>query len=809
MEALLQDLGYAVRSLRRSPGFMLVATLTLAVGIAAPTVVFSLINALLLRPLPVPAPERLVTLEEVRQGPTVRVMGQAAYPFERYLDLREQAGASFSGLAAQRYRDVSIRADGSAGIVNGVVVSANYFDVLGIRPGAGRFFPADAERLGAEPVAVISHALWQERFGGDPSVVGRTVHLDSQPVRVIGVAPADFTGTMVGITASVWVPVNALGQRAAGEQVLDGTEWVGVFGRLRPGVSVEQARAQMEVLVRRLPADTIQSRFQGVRIEAISRVPSGLRAPAIGFTAMLLVTAALVLLIASSNVAGMLLARAVTRQREMAIRLAIGAGRGRLVGQLLTESLVLFLLAGGAGLLLTVALTRLISSYDPPTPMQIHLDLGVDGRVMAFTLAVALLTGVAAGLTPALRGTRTDLVEGLKSGDAAKATGRTRLRSAFVVGQLAMSLLLLVIAGLFGRTLRSALAMDPGFDAEGIVVAGVALSAHGYDEARADAAYRQLTERLAASDEVQSVSLARIAPLGGDVLGGEIEKAAGDGASTRTEADFNLVDPSYFSTMRLAVRAGREFTASDRAGAPPVAIVNETLARRFWPGESPLGKRFLAGGQEREVVGVTGDGKYGSYRDEEVAFYYLPLAQNPSADLTVHVRARGETAPALEAIRREMAAIDANVALQQAMPLKAMLDFMLYPQRMAAALIGVFGLIGLLLAGTGIYGILAYHVSQRTREIGIRMALGASATGVLRLVVAQGLTLTGVGIAAGLLVAFAATRLLSSMLYGVSATDPLTFIGVPLLLAAVAALASYLPARRAVRVDPMVALRSE
>jgi predicted permease len=809
METLRQDLRYAVRALAKSPGFTLVATLTLALGIAAPTVVFSLVDALLLRPLPVPAPERLVTVEEVRQGPTIRTMGQAAYSFDRYLELREEAGASFSGLAAQRYRDVSVSADGTAGTVNGVVVSANYFDVLGVRPSAGRFFSVDADRAGAPAEAVISHAYWHERFGGDPGVVGRTVRIDSRPVQVVGVAPAKFGGTLVGIGASVWLPVGAQRAPASAPSGIEGQEWVGVFGRLRPGVSPQQAAAQMEVLSRRMAEDTLQARVERVRVEAISRVPSGLRAPAIGFTAMLLATAALVLLIAAVNVAGMLLARAVARRREMAIRLAVGAGRGRLVGQLLTESMLLFLLAGGGGLLLTAWLTRLLAAYHPPTPIRIDLDLSVDGRVMAFALLVALGTGLVFGMTPALQATRTDLVRGLREGETGRATSRSGLRSAFVVTQLAMSLLLLITAGLFARTLQSTLGSDPGFDPEGVAVAGINLSSHGYDGARASTVYRRLLDGLATSPEVESVALARIAPLSGDVLGGEIEAEVPGAGKTRLSADFNVIDPEYLRTLRIDLRAGRDFTPADGEGAPAAAIVNETLARRLWANESPLGKRFVAAGVEREVVGVVGDAKYSSYRDEGLPFYYLPIAQNFSADLTLLVRGRGEPAATLAAIGRELESIDPDLTLRQPMPLPAMLDFMLLPQRMAATLIGVFGLVGLLLAGTGIYGILAYHVSQRTREIGIRMALGATARGVLGLVVSQGLALTGLGIAGGLLLAFAATRLLSSLVYGVSVTDPLTFMGVPLLLAVVAMAASYLPARRAIRVDPMVALRSE
>ncbi|HEX2189802.1 MAG TPA: ADOP family duplicated permease, partial [Longimicrobiaceae bacterium] len=627
---------------------------------------------------------------------------------------------------------------------------------------------------------------------------------------VVGVAPPGFSGTVVGMVPEVWVPHVAYARTAPEGALGSGGDRLLLFGRLAPGVARERARAALEVVARRTPAEG-RAELVDLRLEALTAVPAGLRLPAFGFLGMLLATAGLVLLIACTNVAGMLMARAAARRRETAVRLAIGAGRGRLVRQLVTESVLLFLVGGAAGLLLALWLTEAAAAFQPALPMRFALDLGMDGRVLGFALLVTLATGVLFGLLPALQATRPDLVPALKDGGQARHAGRTRLRSGLVAAQIAMSLLLLVTAGLFVRTLQSALAVDPGFDADGVAVAQVSLTPHGYDEAGARELYGRLLDRLAAAPEVESAGLAQFAPMSGNVISTTVELPARPGGAegATTTVDLGIVDPGYFGALRIPLVAGRGFTAADREGATPAAVVNQTLAARFWPGQSPIGRQIRVNGVSREVVGVARDGKYERYGEEEVAYAYLPFAQVGGTEMTVHVRARGEPAAALAALRRELRALDPDVALGLPSGLAALIDLSLFPQRVAATLIGAFGLLGLLLAAVGLYGVLAYHVAQRTREIGVRMALGARAADVVRMVARQGLALVGAGIAAGLLLALAATRLLAGFLYGVGASDPATFAGVTLLLAAVALPAAYLPARRATRVDPMIALRSE
>ena len=804
MDRLRQDLRYSLRALARAPGFTAVAVLTIALGIAATTVIFSLVSTLLLRPLPVAAPERLVTVSEVQRGSTHVIMGYSAFSVARYEAFREATRSVFAGLAGHSYGEGSLRTDNrGAEVVNTVAATANYFDVLGLRPAAGSFFSPAANRSG-EAAVVISHGLWAARFGSDPAVVGRTVHLNSRPYTVAGVAPQGFSGTIVGLPVDVWHPARAgSGEPGSGEVIA-------LFGRLREGVEPEAARAALAAVSRQLPPDRRGAEVVGVRVQPLTAVPGFFRGVLIGFMGMLLATALLVLLIASANVGGMLLARGAARRREMAIRLAVGAGRGRIVRQLLTESVILFLAGGGLGVLMTVWLMGLISGFQPPVPVRIALEFGVDGRVLAFACALALATGVVFGLAPALQATRAEVVPGLRDGERGQTAGRTRMRSGFVVAQLSLSLLLLVTAALFGRTLQKALADEIGFNPDGVVVTGINLESHGYDEARGLALQQQLLERLRAAPGVQSAAYAVWAPMGGNVWSERIRRADREGEEAEVTADLGTVGEGYFETMQIPLAAGRAFTSADRPGAPATAVVNETLARRLWPGQSPLGRTLRFQDRVLEVVGVARDGKYESYTETPKSFVYLPLSQRYAGSVTLHVRSRdGDAAAALGTVRREMAALDPNVALEQAMSLPALIGFSIFPQRMAATLVGAFGLVGLLLAAIGLYGILAFQVSSRTREIGIRMALGAAASDVVRGVVRSSLRLLALGTAVGLALALAATRLLSSLLYGVTATDPVTFVGVPLLLAVVALVASYLPARRATRVDPMVALRAE
>jgi predicted permease len=521
---------------------------------------------------------------------------------------------------------------------------------------------------------------------------------------------------------------------------------------------------------------------------------------------MLLATAGLVLLIASTNVAGMLLARASERRREVAVRMAIGAGRLRVVRQFVVESVALFMVGGAAGVLLTVWLVSLIASFEPPVPARIALEFGVDWRVLAFACGLALLTGVLAGLAPAVQTSRAAVVPGLRDGSAGGGR-RTRLRGGFVVVQLAMSLLLVVAAGLFARTLQHALASDVGFNPDGVVVAGIDPGAHGYDAERAQRLRRELLDRVRAVPGVEAAAFAVWAPMGGNVWTTQV---SGDEPSgTPVSANVATIGSGYVETLQMPVVAGRTFSLSDLPGTPPVALVNQTLARQLFGDAAPLGRAVVMGKERVEVVGVLADGRYENYTEAQAAVLYLPLDQRPASSATLHVRGRMEPSATLAAVRGELAVLDPNMALQQAMPLSQLIGLTLFPQRVAAIAMGTFGLVGLLLAAIGVYGLLAFHVGSRTREIGIRIALGAPVAGVIRLVLGYSLRLTLIGTAMGLLGAFALTRLLASLLYGVTPLDPLTFALAALLLLMTALLASYLPARRATRVDPTVALRAE
>ncbi|MEW5927749.1 MAG: ABC transporter permease [Gemmatimonadota bacterium] len=817
MEGVLQDVRYGARTLLKSPVFAATAILTIALGIGATVTIFTLVNAVLLRPLPVEDPDRLVAMEEVRRtGPGGLSVSGSEFVLPRYLEYREASGQVLSGLAAQGMNDVALRAGDNPDAVLASYVSGNYFEVLGVRSALGRAITADEDRPGAPAaVAVLGDHLWRTRFGADPGVVGRTVHLNGYPTTVVGVAPRGFGGTFVGVQTDVWLPVglyerlNPAADPAAPRAELG----LMLFGRLKPGVTPERAEAALSVAARRsepAAAGDPTTRAEAVRLERLAGLPADTRGMVTGFMAMLLATAGLVLLIAGTNVAGMLLARATVRRREVAIRLAVGAGRGRLVRQLLTESLLLFVLGGTGGLLLALVLGRAVSAFQPPLPVRVALDLGPDARVLGFALLLALGTGVAFGLAPALRASNPDLVSALREGSGGRGAGRTRMRSAFVVAQLAMSLLLLVTAGLFVQALRGALAADLGFEPDGVVAAGLDLRAHGYDGPRAAAFQRRLAERLAGLPGTVSVGMAQFAPLSGNVLTVEVDPPGGssDGGLSRDEHYAN-VDEGYFSTLRIPLVAGRGFAATDRAGSPPVVVVNERMARRMWPGENPVGKRLRVRGLDREVVGVARDGTYEQMGEEPLAFLYLPMGQEPVGRATVLVRSRGEPAAALAALRRAVAELDPNVPLREAMPLPASIGLSLFPQRLAAVLVGAFGVLGLVLAAVGVYGLLAFHVGQRRHEIGVRLALGAHTGDVLRMVLRQGMALVALGIAAGLIVALVVTRLLESLLFGVSPTDPLTFAAVPLALCAVALLASWLPARRAARTDPMTALRTE
>jgi predicted permease len=811
MDTLLQNLRYAGRQMRRHPGFSVVVVVTIALGIGATTAIFSLANALLLRPLPVHEPDRLIGMVEVRES----AEDTYALSYARIMEYREGAGevVRFGG---HGFSELAFQAGHEARVLVGGFVTGDYFDLLGLVPAHGRFFVAEEEVPGvAEPVAVISHALWQKEFGGDPGVLGATIRLNSQSVTVVGVAPAGFQGIERGFGLDLWVPIPMYAVLKPGSDIYHPNRqfWLVGLGRLLPGYDAAAAGAVLSGIALGIEERSEWARgVVGVRVSPLTGVQPSFLGPMRLFFALLLAAAGLVLLIACVNVAGMLLAQGTGRRGEVAVRLALGAGRRRLVGQLLTETTVLFLAGGVAGVLLASWLTRMLSTLPQRLPGELSmlsLDVGVDARVIAFGLLLACGTAILFGLAPALRATRPELVAALKEGLGATAR-RSRLRSAFVAGQIALCTLLLVSAGLLVRSLQSALAIDPGMDARGVVVAAVDIGPHGYDEARGRIFFQELQERLDARPEVEAVTLAGYIPLTfSEIVGGVAIPGHEPPEGSQTfPINLNTVGTGYFEMLRIPLE-GRGFTAADGPDAARVAVVNRTMADRFWPGGDAVGQYVGMGSAEVEIVGVAADGKYHRLDEDPIPYIYLPFEQSYQAKMMVHVRAAGPVAPIPSLLRRELALLDSNVPLHGAASLERAVQVSLLPHRMAAMVIGSLGGLGLLLAAVGLYGVLAFVVGQRTREFGVRLALGAGASHVFRLVFGQAgaLVLTGLGI--GLVLAFAATRLLATLLVNISATDPATFVLVALVLGAVALLAAYGPARRATRVDPLITLKSD
>jgi len=825
MSGIWQDIRYAMRGFARARGVTLVSVLTIGLGIGATAVIFSLVDALLLRPLPVEEMDRLVWVQELIESREGRApSARRVFQYNRFTALRGGAAAAGVELAAFGVGEVAFRGDGDAEGLLGLFATGNYFDVLGVRPARGRFFNSAEERPGATaPVAVISDHLWQTRFGGDPGVIGRTVFINSQPVTVIGVTPPKFGGAFVGLEHDVWIPLSHYNQLNPGSEINapGAMYWLDAFGRLGAGVEAGQMEAQLGAIARALPPEQPNTpAAAGVRLHRFTGLPTDARGPVTGFVLMLQFAAALVLLIASINVGGVLLARAAARRHEIAVRLAVGAGRGRLLRQLLTESIALFVLGGGAGLLMAAWGTKLLRALEPPVGVRVSLDLGLDHRVIIVALGVALVTGLIFGLAPALEAVRPGSAAVLKAGGRSGPGGEgrpTRLRNIFVAAQIAFSLLLLCTAGLFTRALQRSLAEETGFEPDGVVVASFDTRGHDYDEPQTRQFYGALLARVAALPGVASASLAGHLPMPGTSYGGTDVEIVGPSAAAWDEGfgiESNTVDVGYFETLRIPQLAGRVFEPADRAGAPMVAVINETFAQRFWPGENAVGRAFRAPrahpGAEIEVVGVVRDTQDQTSGGEPRPYFYLPFAQSYSMNMTIVARlSHASVGEVLAGIRNVARELDPNLPLHRAGSYAAQYRISLLPQRLAASALGAFGVVGLLMAALGIYGVLSFQVGQRTPEIGIRLALGARAGEVVGLVLRQGMTMIVVGLAVGLGLALAGARLIAGFLHGVDPGDLLTFVGVPVVLLAVALLASWVPARRAARVDPMVALRVE
>jgi len=818
LEELRRDASHGLRLLRRNPITAATATLSLAIGIGADASVFTVANALLFRtPTGVREPERLV---DIGVGRPDGGFNPGSYP--TYLDIRRRA-VTLDGVYAHPMfpQALSLAVAGASATserVFGQFVTTNYFAVLGTTASSGRLFaPADGEQPGASPIIVLSDRFWRRRFGGDAAVIGSAIRVNGRPFTVIGVAQEGFQGTGV-LGPDLWLPLNMIAvvnsqDRAIFEARAAG--WLVMGGRLKRDSPLARAAAELDVIgrdLRRAHSDQINTRE--LRVLPWSSVPGNRRRVG-AFAVLLMALVSLVLLVACANVAGVLLARGAARRREMAVRLSIGASRARLVRQLLVETIVLFLLGGTAGVALARAMTSLVVARLPPLPFPISVPLALDGRVLAFTIGLSLIAALAFGLAPALQASRPDTVAALK--DESGAPGRGRLRQAFVLAQVAASVALVVVAGLFTRALERAGSMDPGFDPHGIELVSLNVSMAGYSDTTGPRFWRDLVDRVRELPGVQDATVARVLPGGFEGIGLGLSPAGGrsGGVTDSFEPDGNIIEPGYFATLRIPLLAGRDFTAADRAGAQPVAIVGDAVARHFWPGQNALGKYLSQPGNKRSllVVGVARDIKSSSLVDGlSDSFVYLPLPQQYASHLTAQMTIAARTnpgQPATDAIRALVASMNPNLPIVTSQTLEDSVALGLVPQRVAASVSGSLGLVGLLLAAIGIYGVTALTVARRTREFGIRIALGAERRDVLRMVLRQGLGLIAGGCAVGLSLGAGAGHVLSGFLFGVPPLDPAVFAAAAASSVAVGLAACYGPARRATRVDPMSALRCE
>jgi putative ABC transport system permease protein len=821
MDTLVKDIRYAARNLIKRPAFTVVAVITLALGIGVNTTIFSLANSVFLRPLPVVAPQNLVWVFTDRENPT-------SYP--DYLEYHNHNDL-FDGVLAYDWVGLNLGNSGQAERVQGALVSGDYFNVLGVKAELGRtILPDDDQPAGVSPVAVISHSLWQRRFNSDLNVIGKPVVLNGHDFTVVGVAPNGFVGTEEAFPRDIWIPLMMSPQMKpgfagarGGPNVLNdrNARWLNVMGRLKPGVSLRQAQAGMDLVATQLAQAYPQTNTN----HPISLYSAGngrpvFRARLGPVTKVLLAVVGLVLLIACANVANLLLARAARRRKEVAIRLTLGATRARLIRQLLTESILLAFLGGGVGLVLNFWVTDLLTKFKPTVPLPLNVEFHTDWRVLSFTLALSLVAGIVFGLVPALQASNHRLVPALK--DERHEFGSNRrffsLRNLLVMGQVTISIVVLVSAGLFLRSLGHARAIEPGFDANHVLTLTFNTAAQGYDAAKASQFYQQLTARVQSLPGVQAVSLAQSTPLSyfyapalaaPTVIEGH-EPPVGENPPMIGN---NIIGPNFFQTLGISLLKGRDFNDQDRDGAPRVAIINETVARRFFSNEEPLGRklRVMRGPQTLrcEIVAVVKDSKYLSLGEDPTAYIFMPFLQNPQPSMALQVRTGGAPQELVATVRREVQALDQNLPPFNVMTLADNINISLFPARFGALLLGAFGLVALLIASVGIYGVMSYGVSERTHEMGIRMALGARGGDVLRLVISQGMWLVLVGVVVGAGLALISTRVLSSYLYDVSVSDPVTFVAIALLLIAVAFLACYVPARRATKVDPLVALRYE
>jgi predicted permease len=812
METFWQDLRYSLRTLLKRPGFTFVVVATLALGIGANATIFTWIKAVLLASLPgIEQPEKLVEI----WGAT-RNNSALSSSYVDYLDYRDQNNV-LSGLIAHQVLPLNLGRSEKPERVWGAIVSGNYFEVLGVKALIGRtFLPEEDRTPNTHPVVVIGYGLWERRFGADPKVLGRTITLNEHDFTVIGVAPKDFASPFAGLALDVWTPVMMKDYVARPHFSLTdrGSRWLMVMGRLKPGATVPQAQANVAAIASHLEHEYPQTNEQlGVAVYSVMQSPFSLKQNMRPALAILMAAVAVVLLIACANVANLLLARASSRRKEIALRLALGGSRGRLVRQMLTESFVLASLGAALGLAIAFWTARSLAAFLPPYAIRASFDTRPDAVVFAFTLGLTVITTLLFGLAPTLHASKLDLVTAMKDNTVTVGRGprKISLRHSLVITQVALSMVALISAGLFVRSLREAYKADPGFDPHGVLLASFDPFLSGYDESRGREFYRRLVERIRTVPGIQSATLARRLPLtdGGIAFA----NVAIDGYAPAKDEDMRLnyetVGPQYFQTMRIPFVHGRDFDERDREGAHGVVIINETMARRYWPGGDALGRRLKLTKDWLEVVGIAKDVKNRSLSETPQPFLYLPLLQDYRSNMILVARTAIEPEQMSQSVRAEVAALDPGIPIFDVKTLEEHVGISLFLQRMAATLLSIFGLLALSLAAIGLYGVMAYSVSQRTRELGIRVSVGAERRDIFKLILRQGLAISVVGLLAGLVAALAVTRLTAKLLYGVSATDPVTFIVITLLLLCVTLLACYFPARRATKVDPMIALRFE
>ena len=813
MSTLIADIRYSFRSLLKSPGLTLAAILSLGLGIGANTTIFTWVQAVLFRPIPLaadPSTIRIAAMEN-REGQS------RSWSYPNYVDFRDRA--RMIDVVAQDDRTFNIAVDDTAERAWGGMVSGNYFDVMGIRPAAGRFFTAkDDVTPGGHPVAVLSYSLWQRRFAGDPSMVGKQVTINNTPITIIGIAPEGFIGSFLGVATAAWVPMAMQKEMMGGDTMNQrGNGWFQTIVRLKPGVSPQQAQAEASSIMAQLEQEYPDfNEGRRLRIVQTWEAPFGagtVLAPLLGVLSILV---ALVLVIACANVANLLLSRAVSRRREVAVRLSLGASRARLVRQLLTESFMLAAFAGSIGVVMAYWTMDVIMAFVPPVDMPIDLGLRMDGTTLVFAMMVSMVTGLVFGLAPALQASSDQTINALKeegrSGSGGRLTGK--LRSSLVVAQVAVCLVLLVGATLFLRSFIAAQSLSPGFDASHVVTASMDMFPSGYTGDRHREFQRRAIEAISAIPGVQSAALGSRLPLG---FGGNNSTSVGvEGYVPRENEEivinYSTVGPKYFETMGIPIRQGREYNDTDTLQSPRTLVINESMARRYWPQGNALGGKIRLGQNLAEVIGIVADSKYSSINERPLPQLFFPMSRSETSTLRLFVKTSGDPAPMVAEVRNAIRGLDASLPVYDARTLNEHMQVAVFAQRMAADLLGAMGVLALLLAAIGLYGVMAYAVSQRTQELGIRLALGASPGSLLGMIVRQGMKLTTIGLAIGLalaLGAFGSIGAVRTLLPGISPLDPLTFVAVPVVLGLIALLASWIPGRRAGKVDPLVALRYE